>query len=152
MQKIKIQIKKRKIIGNPPNPWVKFDRVENVIIIPEKTRLNTEAKFCNYIYRKYGEGRYQAIAWQKGYRGFWLFWLGDLYHNGFVRDVSHNKDIQKLKVSYRRADSYEEKEMIEEEIESEKEMDDRKTKRRGPRGIIKLRPGIMHSYEEVEIN
>lgn len=144
---IKIQIKKRRPFGYD---WVRFEEVDR-LLLDEDSIIKTEAQLCKYMYDRFGAGRYQILAWQKGYEGFWMFWLGDIYENGFCRDIRKNKELDKLKVEHVKAKSYEEKADIEEEMQFEREINkiDRVIKRKGPIIIKTSRPGIMHSYEEL---
>lgn len=144
---LKLRIMKKFAISSN---WNRFKEIEK-ILVDENSVIQTEADLCKYMFNKFGEGRYMVLAWQKGTEGFWCFWLGFLYPNGFIRDINKNKDLENLKVGLRKADSYEEKEQIEEEIDFEKEVmgEIRKMTKRGPIGIIKYKPGILHGYDEV---
>jgi len=149
---IKLMIKKFKALypnRNGPGDWGRYYPVEKIVITPG-IDFKTEAELAFYMYKKFGEGRFQIISWQKGYEGFWLYWLGNIYENGFVREKGKNKEMEKLKKELAEAKDYDEREMIEEEIDFEKEisMEDKKTKRRGPLGLIKFSIGVMHSYDE----
>ena len=142
---IKIIIKRPK---QTKGDWAFYREIDR-ILLTDAGAIKTEAHFCAYIYRKFGVGRYQCLAWQKGHEGFWLFWLGNLYNNGFVRDLNKNKELERLKVNFDKAKSFDEKEEIEEEMQFEKELsaEEKKLKRRGPVGLIKLRPGVLHEYQ-----
>ena len=143
---IKIIINKNVPLGYS---WTRYKGVDR-ILLDDSGVIKTEAQLCFYIYKKHGEGRYQLLAWQKKFSGFWMFWLGNIYENGFIRDIRKNKEAAKLKVEFDKAKTYEEKEMIEEEIQFEKEVfeEDKKSKRSGPMGITKYRSGILHQYQE----
>ena len=80
--------------------------------------IQNEAQLCWWIYRNCGVGRYLLLATQKGKKGFWNFWLGYCLSNGWIRDV-------------RKRDEY---------------SDDEKPKRRGPKHIQVLKPGILYPY------
>ena len=142
---IKIHIKIRKPLGIN---WVRFHIVEK-LILEANGPIQTEAQLCYYMYKNFGPGRFQIIAWQKGHEGFWLFWLGNLYVNGFERDRNRSKETEKLKKALIKADSFEEKQDIEEEIETEQEMfkEEKKYKRRGPFGLKTSKVGQLNSYE-----
>ena len=146
MKLIKIQIKRRRPFGYS---WVRFEIVDKLLLESDSI-IQTEAQLCKYMLDKFGLGRYQILAWQKGYEGFWLFWLGDILPNGFMRDKDKNKEVEKLKKEFKKAGTYEEKAQIEQEIEFEKDMFklDKQIKRRGPRMITTSRPGIVHPYQE----
>lgn len=139
-------IKIRKPFGND---WVRYWPVDR-IMLDNNSKIKNESQLAYYIYKKHGQGRFQILAWQKGYEGFWLYWLGDIMQNGFIRDKNKNKELDKLKFEFNKAGTFEEKSDIEEEMSMEREINelDLKTKRRGPLGIAKLRPGILHPYEE----
>lgn len=90
-------------------------------------------------------------AWQKGYKGFWIYWLGDLYKNGYTRDFRRNTEIAKLQKQLQAANSFEERELIEREMDNEREISDiekkhNQTKRNGPVGLKRTRPGLLHPY------
>lgn len=143
---IKIIVKKPK---QTRGDWAFYKEVDR-ILLDDNSKIKTEAQFCFYMYKKYGEGRIQCLAFQKGHQGFWLFWLGNLHSNGFIRDLHKNKELEKLKQQFTKSKSYEEKGEIEEEIQFEKEIsgEENKYKRRGPINLIKSRPGILNQYEE----
>ncbi len=145
---IKIHIKK---MGLMKITWMKYYLMEK-LIIEEGGPIQTEAQLCWYIYKKYGAGRYQLLAWQDKHKGFWIYWIGDLNENGFIRDINKNKELDKLQGRHFKAKSYEERQDIEEEMEFIKEIGsiEKTMGRRGPIGIIKSKPGILHSYEEIE--
>src|SRR3989304_3403184 len=117
---IKLQIKQRRPFGND---WVRFWPVDK-ILLDNGSIFKTEAQLCLYIYKNFGVGRYQILAWQKKYEGFWLFWLGDIVENGFVRDIKKNKEVEKLKGEFHRAKTFDEKSVIEEEINMEKNFEE----------------------------
>jgi len=120
--------------------------------------IKTETDFVNYIHEKFGEGRFIAFAWQKGHEGFWVFWLGNLYPNGYFRDINKNTYIERMKRQFQKdlsqAETYEEKREIEESYEEDLEFEKdiskeiNKAKRRGPYGLIPLRPNVLHGYDE----
>jgi hypothetical protein len=143
---IKLHIKK---LGPMKHTWVKYYLTEKLLLEPDGP-IQNEAQLCWYIYNKYGSGRYQILAWQKGKEGFWMFWLGDLYEQGFIRDLNKNKELSKLQSQLYKAKTYEEREEIQENIDFEREIgnEERKTKRRGVYGIEKSKAGILHPYQE----
>lgn len=148
---IKLIIKYKKEYS--PN-WRRFEPCDK-IIIDDNSSIKTEAQLCNYIYLKHGEGRFMVLAWQKGVKGLWCFWLGWIKANGFIRDLGKNKELEKLKVELQKANKsqvdYDERELIEEEIDMEREFSKEigsGATRRGPIGLIKSRPGMLHQYEE----
>lgn len=120
--------------------------------------FTNETDMCRFIYNKYGPGRYQVLAFQKGYKGVWCYWLGNLYDNGYIRDSSKNVYIERMKKEMQkdisRAATYEERREIEdnysESIEIEKEIakELKAGKRRGPYGIETMRANVFHSYNE----
>jgi hypothetical protein len=142
---------KRKVIYS--EHWKRFEPVDK-IIIDNFSYIKTEADLCKYIYERHGEGRYMVLAWQKGVEGFWCFWLGFLYPNGFIRDINKNKELENLKAGLAKAKSYEEREEVEEEMNFEREIftEIKKGTRRGPIGLIKFRPGILYPYDYNIIN
>ncbi len=144
--KLKLRVMKKFDVSSN---WKRFREVER-ILIDNNSIIQTEAQLCGYIYNKYGEGRYMVLAWAPKTEGFWCFWLGFLYPNGFIRDINKNKDLINLRDSLKKAESYDEREQIEEEIDFEKEVfsEIKKMTKRGPVGLIKYRPGILHGYNE----
>jgi len=120
------------------------------IMIDDNSRIKTEAQLAKFIFDNFGTGRYMCLGYQRGYSGFWNFWIGEIMENGFIRDRNVNREVDKLKKELQQTDSYEEREAIEEEIELEKEIHNLKKRyvRRGPVGIIRLKPGILHNYED----
>ena len=148
MKPIKLHVKKPKPTRGD---WSFYREINGGrLLITDNSSIKTEADLCLYIYRRWGTGRYQVIAWQKGHEGFWLFWLGDIYENGFLRDTHKNKEVEKLQKEFDKAQTYEEKAEIEEEITMEKEIFglEKSCKWRGPRGIKSLRPGVFHTFDE----
>lgn len=143
---IKVMIKQLRPLGRD---WVKYTEVDRILITGNPP-ITSEARLCYYIYKKFGVGRYQLLAWQKGHEGFWMFWLGDITDNGFLRDRGKNKELDRLKKEHDKARSYDEKSDIEEEIQFEKEIstEEKKLKRRGPYIITKSPVGQLNPYEE----
>ena len=143
---VKIQINRNVPLGYS---WTRYKPLDKFLLETDSI-IKTEAQLAYYIYKKHGPGRYQLLAWQKGYEGFWLFWLGDIMDNGFVRDLNKNKALDKLKQSLNKAQTYEEKAEVEDEMQFEKELfeAEKTTKRRGPLGIKKARSGVINAYEE----
>jgi hypothetical protein len=132
--------------------WKRFKEVDK-ILVDNMSPIKSESQLCKYIYDKFGEGRYMVLAWQKGIEGFWCFWLGFIQENGFVRDLSKNKELEAAKKALFKANQqkidYEERQMLEEDLDLEHEIaQEGGKKRRGPIGIEKSRPGQMHPYEE----
>lgn len=88
------------------------------------TIIKTEKDLCYLIYTNYGEGEYRVQAWRKGHKGTWTFWIGEINAEGFmfrIRKSDSTKIIDKLKEKLGKISSEEEKELIIEEIEFEKE-------------------------------
>lgn len=150
MKPIKLCIQKHHEFKTSRGIWKKFLEVEK-IIIDDYSPIKTEAQLCDYIFRRHGEGRFMVLAWQKGIEGFWCFWLGFLMPNGFIRDLKKNKELDLLKQELNNADSYEEREEIENEMDFEREISNasKGMTRRGPIGLIKFHPGALHGYEEL---
>ena len=118
MHPIKLIIKKPK---QTKGDWAFYREIDKVMI-DEESPIKTEAQFCHFMYKKYGEGRYQVLAFRKGVRGFWLFWLGNLYSNGFVRDLGKNKYMDQLQKEHLAAENFERKSEIEEQMQYEREL------------------------------
>ena len=147
MHPIKLIIKKRRPFGVD---WVRFWEVERILLAHQYI-FKSEAQFANYIHKRHGVGRYQVLAWQKGYEGFWMFWLGDIFDDGFVRDKKKNKELDKLKTEFNKTADFEEKRDIEEEINFSKEMYElsKGGTRKGPMWMKTVRPGQYHHFEEL---
>ena len=144
---IKLQIRKRKDFGT-------FNRqypIDN-IIIDNFSAIKTEAQLAFYIFNKFGEGRFTIIAFQKGHGGFWCYWKGYLYSNGFIRDLNKNKELDNITQEINKSADYEEREFWEEELDYERQFskEEKKLKRYGPIGLVTNRPGQMHDYQEIE--
>ena len=141
------------------------------ILIDKFSAIKTEGNLTLYMKEKFGGGcedpiRMLCIAymkaskrrrvWNKGritYRKpaeTWVYWRGTLYSNGYERDREENKEVQRLQKELYTASDYEEREMIEEEIELEREItkEERKLKKKGPYGLIKRPVGTLNPYEE----
>lgn len=144
---IKLHIKLRRPFGQT---WVRFYPVEK-LLIDNNCPIQSEAQLMHYIFQRHGPGRYQILAWQKGHEGFWLFWLGDLYENGFMKDINKNKEMDRLEKLHSRAKSYEERQDIEDEMDFEKELNriDKKVKNRGVIGIERAKAGMLHPYQDI---
>ena len=136
---IKLHIKKK-------NELNQYNKKEEILL---PLWIKTEAQLCYYMYRRWGVGRYHILAWQKGYEGFWTYWLGDLYTNGFIRDRKENRELNKIENKMQRAEDFQERQELEEEYNQEREIVEleRNVRRRGPRGIKKSMPGILHPYQ-----
>lgn len=144
---IKLNIQK---LGKTRGDWVRYHCVEKMIL-DEYSPIQTEAQFCSYLFHKYGAGRFKVDAFQKGHKGFWLFWIGNLYSNGFVRDINKNKEVDRLQKALARTKSYEEQEEIREEIQFEREIASiDKSGRRGMRILERSKAGVLHPYPDLE--
>ena len=143
---MKLLIKRPRPLGMD---WTQYVEVGK-LLLDNDCSLKTEAQFAHWLFNNWGEGRYQVLAWQKGYEGFWLFWLGNVTESGFMRDKRKNKDVEQLKGKMYIAESQEEKQDLEEEIEMNRELweMDNRIKRRGPMGIKLSKPGTFHPFEE----
>ena len=146
MVMIKVAIKKLKVFNEK---FTRYYTVDNVLL-DTYADIRTEAQFCYYIFRRFGTGRYLCIAWTKGQEGFVKFWNGDILENGFYRDRDKNKDLEKLQKELIKADSYEERELVEEDIEFERDISKeiKKTKRPQCFGLIKSKAGQINEYQE----
>ena len=128
--------------------WMRFRTVAK-ILIDDMSSIKTEAELCWYMYSNWGEGRYMCLGFQKGRSGFWRYWIGQLNSMGFCRDKNKNKEVEKLKVEFAKATSYEEKEMVQEDISLTREINEMtKSTSIACKGIIKYRAGILHAYDE----
>lgn len=142
---LKIQIQKLRVFSEK---FVRYYTVESMIFTP-RVHFQSEAQLCYYLYQKYGTGRYMIKMWKKNQEGFNKYWLGNLMENGFQRDRDKNREVDNLQKELLRAEDYEEREMIEEEIDTEREINReiKKTKKPMCYGLIKSPPGQLNSYE-----
>lgn len=146
---IKLNIQK---LGKMKFTWVKYFPCEKMLL-DEYCPIQSEAQLCSYIYHKYGEGRYKIDAFQKKHKGFWIFWIGDLTPNGFIRDIRKNKEVDRLQKQLARAKTYEEQEEIREEIQFEREIssiDKSTSQKRGVGFLERSKAGILHPYLDME--
>ena len=151
-QEIKVIIKKFKALypnRNGPGDWGKYYACEKIIFTPG-IEFTTEAEFAYYIYKKFGEGRYTVLAWRKGHEGFWKYFLGNVMENGWVRDKNKNREMERLKVELNKANNYEDRGIIEEEIDFEREITEvvKSSKYSQCLGLIKYNASVLHSYDE----
>lgn len=149
LKQIKIIIKKSFDVGRDWKRWKSVDK----IMIDEFSPMRTEAQLASYIYNRFGEGRYMLLAWQKGYEGFWLYWIGFCYDNGFIREKRKNKDLEQAKVDLHKAQSsgdQDEVEFAEDMLSMEQDIskDNKHIKKYGPIGLIKQKPGVLYPYED----
>jgi hypothetical protein len=145
MPEIKLSIKKLKVFNE------KFTRYYEVDKIIFRTGIDfiTEAQLAYYIFKRHGIGRFLCISWMKKQEGFWKYWNGDIMENGFCRDRDKNKELESLQKELYKSKDYEEREMIEEEIDFEREItkEIKSTKRPQAFGLIKSKPGQLNAYE-----
>lgn len=146
---LKIIIKKCLPVDCPTSNWFRY-RICNKILIDDNSSIKAENQLAWYIYSNWGEGRYMCLAFQKGVEGFWKYWHGDIYANGFLRLKNQDKEVEKLKKEFAQAKTFEEKEMIQEDIGLTKEINEtmRSSQRQPCKSIIRYRPGILHAYDE----
>jgi hypothetical protein len=145
---IKLMIQKKHRFSESFARWYTQEKM----LLDDHSSIKTEAQLCGYMYRKYGAGRFMVLAYQKGYSGFWCFWLGEIFRNGFVREGKKNVEADKLQSQLKtnKSLSYEERENIEEEIADYREMNqmEKRFVRRGPTGLKKAKVGVLNSFEE----
>jgi len=137
-------------LGKTKGDWVRY-HLDEKMLLDDYSPIQTEAQLCSYMFHKYGQGRFKIDAFQKGRKGLWIFWIGYLYPNGFVRDISKNKEIDRLQKALARAKSYEEQEEIREEMQFEREIATiDKSGKRGMRILERSKAGIIHPYPDLE--
>lgn len=144
---IRLAIMKKFVINSGFNRYYQIDK----IMITNNSRLKTEAQLCYYLYIRHGEGRYWIRAYQKGHSGFWLYWIGFIKENGFIRDIRKNKEINRLKKEMKKTHDYEQREELEQSIDIEREISDiEKSSKKDEyvKGLIKSRAGQLNPYEE----
>jgi len=98
MKPVKLWIKKQ--IETRPGWWHYVPQFW--LLLDDYCGINNETDLCKYIYQKCGQGRYLVLAWQKGYEGFWCFWLGNLYDNGYFRDINKNTYIERMNKQFQK--------------------------------------------------
>lgn len=144
---IKLNIYK---LGKTRGDWVRYHLSEKMLL-DDYSLIQTEAQLCSYMFHKYGVGRYKIDAFQKGRKGLWIFWIGYLYPNGFVRDINKNREVERLQKQIARTKSYEERQELEEELQFEREIASiDKSSRRGMRILERSKAGILHPYPDLE--
>lgn len=143
---IKLIIQRKVIYSEEFKRFFTVDR----LLLTDDSPIKTEAQLAYHIFKNFGVGRYMCLAFQKGNWGFWNFWIGYIMENGFIRDLRKNKEFEKLQNELRKAQTYEERESIEEDMNLEKEINEetKRIRKSGPVGLIKSRPGILNSYEQ----
>lgn len=93
----------------------------------ETLNIVTEKQFCDWIYKIYGPGEYLVKAWKNGHKGVWIFWRGIINEEGFMfyqKQNNSTKAINKLKDKLAVANDEDERAMIIEDINLEKEFKD----------------------------
>lgn len=112
--------------------------------------IKTEAQLCLFLKRKYGVGRFMVTAIRKGRKGLFVFWLGEIYKDGFTRDKKNSQWIESIETPYD-SENYED----EEGYNSRKEkyighkQNSYRHKKRGPDCLEPSQPvGNNHSYQE----
>jgi hypothetical protein len=133
--------------------WNRF-KDRTWITLDNFSAIKSEAQLCKFIHDNFGNGRFMCLAYQKGVKSLWCFWIGYIMDNGFIRDLNKNKELDAAKkalfIANQRKVSYDEREIIQEDLDLEREIANEGggKKRRGPIGILKSRPGMMHQFEE----
>lgn len=93
----------------------------------DTSTIKTEKDLCKLIYNNYGTGEFRVMAWRKGHKGMWTFWIGEITEEGFffrLRKSDTSKSIDKLKEQLATAKDDDEREFILQDIEFEKEFKD----------------------------
>lgn len=138
------------------------------ILITSYSPLKTEAQLADFILKKHGLDRYlitqyhqstnRRKVWKNGrivlkkISENWSWYL-NLYDNGWIRERSLNNEVVRLEKQLYSASDFEERQMIEEEIELEKEITREIKKKNSPMGLKnKARPGELNAYQEIEWN
>jgi hypothetical protein len=127
------------------NNWHRFRRVEQ-IIIDEFSPICTETDLAWYIYTRHGTGRFMITETHCGQRGFRIFWIGEILHQGFLRDKVENKELSNLKFDLKNTTSELERDDIEENMNFERKVSKYRN-RRTPILIKTLKPGELHSFD-----
>lgn len=150
MRQTKLMIQKKKFWSSGFSRWYSVGNV----LLDDFTYIKTEAQFCLWLLRSYGEGRFMIRAVRKGRKGFWIFFIGDIGLNGFKRDRKNNVWIDRLPEDKLGVypDEYYQDEYTKEE---HKQQLIRKKKHR-PRNLYGLIPsqpvGHVHQFQEYDPN
>lgn len=118
--------------------------------------IKTEKQLCKFIYDSFGPGEYRVIAHLKGRKGSWTFWKGKIDDLGFSferREIVNNREITKLSKELNTVESEDEKQIIKEDIEFEKEFALLSKTRYGfaPFLVQAVRRGDMFMWNDAEI-
>lgn len=143
-------IQKKKVVStNNFSRWYTKDRVT----LDDSSFIKTEAQLALWLFRTYGEGRYQLLAFRKGRKGFWAFWIGVVNKDGFVRENKSSKwmdslDDESLGINRRDYEDLDKYYDDRENLLSDSKKDYIKRKR-GPTGLIASSPpGKLYDYQE----
>ncbi len=117
------------------------------------SKIKTEKQFCIYMLQKYGEGTYMVLAYVKRRKGCFVFWIGDIYRNGFKRNCKTTAWVDRLddeKLGIYR-DDYENDGYWDERDEKVKKYKSKvRRKRRGVHPyLVPAKPGDWHDYSEL---
>jgi len=85
-------VQKKKYFASDFSRWYSLTKFN----LSELPYIRTEAQFCLFLFRKYGEGRFMCLASVHGRRGFFVFWIGNIRSDGFVRDIKSSKWVGSL--------------------------------------------------------
>ena len=92
MLKPTIMIKKKKIFNDMG--WNRYYGTFKINL--NEVGILTEAQLCRFILDNFGEGKFMVFAWMKGHKGFWVFWKGEIFNNGFIFEKKKGVDTDDI--------------------------------------------------------
>ena len=104
----------------PRSPTYDLDNQSNY---PSIIWVKTEKQLCYFLYKTFGPGIYRILGHLKGRQGSWTFWKGEVTDEGFcfsLRERS-NSALARLSKELKEAQTDEEKQEIQNDIDDEKE-------------------------------
>jgi hypothetical protein len=116
--------------------------------------LRTERQLVYFIYSNWGPGTYYVTAFLKGREGSWVFWKGDMNEDGWIFENKNYKDpdVKQVENEIARAQSEEEKDILQEDLDFFKEMakEEKKATRYGFLPFLRSsgKRGEFHSWNE----
>jgi len=88
-------------------------------------KVKTEKELIRFIYDKFGPGTYRIIAHIRGRKGSWTFWRGQITDEGYQftqKKSTERRELEKLKQEMEEAESDEERQSIQDMMDSNKEI------------------------------
>jgi len=139
------------------NTYSKHTKKHYRLALIGRRMLYSERDLCQFIYQLFGGGEYRIEAFQMGRKGLYIFWQGIINEDGFefYKLDSSTREIKDLESEYVKAqeeDMPEYTQLVSEQLEQEKWMEKRKTKKRRygfrPHLVRSGRRGHFHAWDE----